>query len=101
MAIDFDEPITLLRFTEHGKWFAGIHELDIAGNGATETYAMTDLYQRVKAFKPALEKMDAGKPFPRSHRWRAKYLVLLSKLGHPAHARFEKTSLNELLAAAP
>jgi hypothetical protein len=99
MAIDFDEPITLLRFTKRGEWFAGIEELGIAGIGATEAAAMADLRQRVKTFKPALEEVDAGEPFPRSHRWRAKYLVLLSKLGHPAHARFETTSLNELLAA--
>jgi hypothetical protein len=101
MPIDFDKPITLLRFTERGEWFAGIEELGITGNGSTEANAMADLYQRIKTFKPALEKMDDWEPFPRSHRWRAKYLVLLSKFGHPAHARFEKTSLNKLLAAAP
>jgi hypothetical protein len=99
VAIDFDEPITLLRFTKHGEWFAGIEELGITGDGATEADAMADLYRRVEVFKPALEKMDDWQPEPRAQRWRAKFMVFLSKFGHPAHARFETTSLNELLAA--
>jgi len=97
--INFDEPITLLIFTKGGEWFASVEDLrSLTGIGSTEADAMKELRQRVKVFQPALELMDDWEPPPLKERWRSKLLVFSSRLGHSAKARFEKTTLNDLLA---